>query len=116
MLYPYSPSDPLYFGCKFKPFVKQGYMSGGAGYVLSREAVKRFVEEAIPNKSKCRQDGDGAEDVELGMFSRDLQIIRNLIKKMYFQENVSKRLMYLLAIHVTHPDVEDSFHLYQNII
>lgn len=69
MLYPYSPSDPLYFGCKFKPFVKQGYMSGGAGYVLSREAVKRFVEEAIPNKSKCRQDGDGAEDVELGMYA-----------------------------------------------
>lgn len=65
MLYPYSPSFPIYFGCKFKPFVKQGYMSGGAGYVLSKAAVKRFVEEAIPNKN-CRQDHDGAEDVEMG--------------------------------------------------
>lgn len=65
MLYPYSPSIPIYFGCKFKPFVKQGYMSGGAGYVLSKTAVKRFVEEAIPNKN-CRQDNDGAEDVEMG--------------------------------------------------
>lgn len=66
MLFPYSPDDPIYFGCKFKMFVKQGYMSGGAGYVLSREAVRRFVEDAIPDKNKCRQSDDGAEDVEIG--------------------------------------------------
>lgn len=23
MLYQYSPSQPIYFGCKFKPYVKQ---------------------------------------------------------------------------------------------
>lgn len=26
MLYPYSASYPIYFGCRFKPFVKQGYV------------------------------------------------------------------------------------------
>ena len=49
MLQPYNSSDPLYFGCKFKPYVSQGYMSGGAGYVLSKEALKRFVTQGIGN-------------------------------------------------------------------
>lgn len=40
----HAPDDPVYFGKRFKPYVKQGYMSGGAGYVLSREALKRFVD------------------------------------------------------------------------
>ncbi len=31
MLSSYNSSDPIAFGHKFKPFVKQGYFSGGAG-------------------------------------------------------------------------------------
>ena len=31
MLSTYNSSEPIAFGHKFKPFVKQGYFSGGAG-------------------------------------------------------------------------------------
>ena len=40
-------------------------MSGGAGYVLTKTAVDRFI-GVMGNASKCRQDGAGAEDVEMG--------------------------------------------------
>lgn len=36
------------------------------GYVLSREATKRFAEEGLQDPKKCRSDPGGAEDVEMG--------------------------------------------------
>ena len=47
MLEPYDSSKPYWFGCKYSPYVTNGYMSGGAGYVLSKEALRRFVEIGI---------------------------------------------------------------------
>lgn len=62
----YNPADPVYFGRRFKPYVTQGYMSGGAGYVLSREALKRFVTVALVSPFMCSQRDEGAEDLEIG--------------------------------------------------
>ncbi|KAL7062931.1 hypothetical protein AAHC03_0251 [Spirometra sp. Aus1] len=48
-----------------KPFVRQGYASGGAGYVVSRAALKLIAEGMMKNVTSCTTGG-GAEDVNLG--------------------------------------------------
>ena len=43
MLQSHKPTDPIYFGCKFKPIVKQGYMSGGAGkFIFSKLMISNY--------------------------------------------------------------------------
>ena len=77
MLESYKPSQPIYFGCKLWPYVKQGYMSGGAGYVLSREALKLFVEKGLTetNQTLCKSQNDiGYEDVEMGKCMAHLKV------------------------------------------
>ncbi|XP_052796637.1 glycoprotein-N-acetylgalactosamine 3-beta-galactosyltransferase 1-like [Mya arenaria] len=64
--------SPIYFGHHFKTLVKQGYFSGGAGYVLSKEALRRFGAHGT-NASMCRQDG-GAEDAEFGKCMQNLGV------------------------------------------
>ncbi|KAK2897657.1 glycoprotein-N-acetylgalactosamine 3-beta-galactosyltransferase 1-A [Channa argus] len=59
----YTPKEPIYFGKRFKPYTKQGYMSGGAGYVLSKEALKRFVEGF---RTKVCTHTTPVEDLALG--------------------------------------------------
>ncbi|XP_026735096.1 glycoprotein-N-acetylgalactosamine 3-beta-galactosyltransferase 1 isoform X2 [Trichoplusia ni] len=66
MLADFDSKDPIYFGCRFKHFSPQGYMSGGAGYVLSREALDRFVNKALPTPQLCNAGDHGAEDAEMG--------------------------------------------------
>ena len=55
----------------------QGYMAGGAGYVLSKEALQRFVTKGITDEtgSICRKDGKGAEDAEMGKCMQNLNVI-----------------------------------------
>ncbi|XP_023681414.1 glycoprotein-N-acetylgalactosamine 3-beta-galactosyltransferase 1-B-like [Paramormyrops kingsleyae] len=59
----YTPEEPIYFGKRFKPYTKQGYMSGGAGYVLSKEALRRFVEGF---RTKVCTHTSSVEDLALG--------------------------------------------------
>ncbi|KAJ8258172.1 hypothetical protein GJAV_G00193970 [Gymnothorax javanicus] len=59
----HTPEEPVYFGKRFKPYTKQGYMSGGAGYVLSKEALRRFVEGF---RTKVCTHTTPVEDLALG--------------------------------------------------
>ncbi|XP_043922426.1 glycoprotein-N-acetylgalactosamine 3-beta-galactosyltransferase 1-like isoform X2 [Protopterus annectens] len=85
LLSKYSPDQPIYFGKRFKPYVKQGYMSGGAGYVLSKEALKRFVDGF--KTQKCNHSSI-VEDLELGRCMERLNVkagdSRDTLKKETF--------------------------------
>ena len=68
LLKDFDPNQPLFFGQKLK--LNGGkqtvFFSGGAGYVLSREALKRFAETGMRDPELCRQDPGGPEDVVFG--------------------------------------------------
>lgn len=56
MLSQYKSSDSLMFGNR--------YMAG-AGYVLSKKALRKFAENLMPNETICNA-GSGSEDKEMG--------------------------------------------------
>jgi glycoprotein-N-acetylgalactosamine 3-beta-galactosyltransferase len=66
LLHQYHPQTPLLFGHRFAvEMLDEGYMAGGA-YILSKEAVIRFVTEALANDTICEKNENGAEDLEIG--------------------------------------------------
>ncbi|KAM3858203.1 glycoprotein-N-acetylgalactosamine 3-beta-galactosyltransferase 1 [Diretmus argenteus] len=67
----YDPEKPLYLGRRFTPFIKQGYMSGGAGYVLSKEALRRFVDGF--RSGKCDHYSN-IEDMALGKCMETVEV------------------------------------------
>ncbi|CAF4182190.1 unnamed protein product [Rotaria sordida] len=67
-------SEPITFGYNFKPYVPNGYHSGGASYVLSREALRRFYLSNNDSKSQCQEDG-GSEDIEIAKCLRSVGVL-----------------------------------------
>ncbi|CAJ0560485.1 unnamed protein product, partial [Mesorhabditis spiculigera] len=75
------PSIPYFLGYRLRPFLvtkkrsqfrEHGYNAGGAGYVLSRAAMKLFAERMYGNETLCPDDED--EDVGLARCFANIQI------------------------------------------
>ncbi|KAM9408645.1 glycoprotein-N-acetylgalactosamine 3-beta-galactosyltransferase 1-B [Pholidichthys leucotaenia] len=79
----HTPSEPIYFGRRFKPYVKQGYMSGGAGYVLSREALRRFVEGF---KNKVCTHTSSVEDLAMGQCMEKVGVLAGDSRDTFYRE------------------------------
>lgn len=63
MLQSYSSNKSLFFGCEFK----KNFMSGGPGYILSKNALKELITVGFnkTNKLYCLNNEKIYEDVQI---------------------------------------------------
>ena len=90
LLASHSPDEPVFFGHHFKVILKQGYFSGGAGYVLSKEALRRYVNRT---NGLCASDS-GAEDIQMG----------RCMEKLHVKTGDSRDALKRSRFHSLHPE------------
>jgi len=85
----YDSGSAIYFGSKFK-LNEVTYMSGGAGYVLSRGTLRRFVQQSIASNTDtvfCKAyDNSGSEDLEFGNCVQNIGVTAGLEMNQIFGE------------------------------
>ncbi|RWS25030.1 C1GalTA-like protein [Leptotrombidium deliense] len=64
--------NPLQFGFKLKPYVKQGYMNSVAGFVLSNEALRRLASKS--ETKACKKHSTLSEDIAIGICLQSLKV------------------------------------------
>lgn len=69
------PKQPVTYGYDFKLLVDHGYHSGGAGYLLSNEALNRLGSSLDKNVSFCTNTG--TEDVDVARCLRRVGVYPN---------------------------------------
>lgn len=68
-------SSPVTYGHDFKIIVKDGYHSGGCGYLLSGEAFQRIGHKLVTNQTFCQNSG--IDDVDVAACLRLLDVRMN---------------------------------------
>jgi len=43
-------SAPNWYGLRYKPYTPLGYYAGGSGYILGKEALRRFMAEVLEQR------------------------------------------------------------------
>ncbi|KAF7259623.1 hypothetical protein EG68_02999 [Paragonimus skrjabini miyazakii] len=61
----YNPNERFFMGYPFYHLVRDGHLSGGAGYLLSRAAFKAIVDEALGKHPGCPTYDEDKEDVKV---------------------------------------------------
>jgi len=64
----YRGRPEVYIGRRMEIFFPGGYASGGAGYVITKKAVRKIVEEGSTFPQSCPTDGRW-EDLDIGRYS-----------------------------------------------
>ena len=65
-------SESVTYGYNFKVLVKEGYHSGGGGYLLSQESMSRLANKLIDDLNFC--PNSGIEDVDVAKCLRKLDV------------------------------------------
>ncbi len=71
-------SDMTYYGFRYKPLLpdtfSHDFNSGGAGYVISNKAVRKFSENYLGNNWFCRNT-TGSEDVDIAKCMKEINVL-----------------------------------------
>ncbi|KJH40345.1 hypothetical protein DICVIV_13709 [Dictyocaulus viviparus] len=103
------PTEPYYLGYTLRPYLKRGYNGGGAGYVMSRAAVKLFLKRSFFNRTICPIDL--SEDVGIGRCLENIEIYPHDTRN----EKRQQRFNTYRPIDMFQGLIADEWHYYKQI-
>ena len=73
-------TEPRYVGRRFSTYLPHGYTSGGAGYVITKPAVQKLINDGPKFPKMCAQKG-GIEDLDIGRYVTTLTNVMQFTRR-----------------------------------